>query len=237
MSSGAGGSDHARVKRSASPSRRASRAMVRHGATLRHPGRVAAIEHAHVLEAVRPQAPPYAGREEALGVVVDHDRACRRRCRSGRPEPAMRSGPVSRTGHRPHLRHRPGRCANRRGRRRGYAPTRGARPAPVRSPTSVQDAHARLARAARPATRSSRGCSGRAKPDIVAMIRPWSRPSRLEPDRLAAVRAALPALTAGIYLNTGSVGPMPAETAAAMAEITAYERDRSGPRRLCRRDR
>jgi L-cysteine/cystine lyase len=42
-------------------------------------------------------------------------------------------------------------------------------------------------------------------------------------DRLAAVRAALPALEAGIYLNTGSVGPMPAETAAAMTEISAYE--------------
>ena len=42
-------------------------------------------------------------------------------------------------------------------------------------------------------------------------------------DRLAAVRAALPALEAGIYLNTGSVGPLPAETAAAMNEISAYE--------------
>ena len=42
-------------------------------------------------------------------------------------------------------------------------------------------------------------------------------------DRLAAVRAALPALEAGIYLNTGSVGPLPAETVAAMHEISAYE--------------
>ena len=42
-------------------------------------------------------------------------------------------------------------------------------------------------------------------------------------EKLAAVRAALPALGAGIYLNTGSVGPMPAETAAAMAEIVDYE--------------
>nr|MBA2300414.1 aminotransferase class V-fold PLP-dependent enzyme [Chloroflexota bacterium] len=42
-------------------------------------------------------------------------------------------------------------------------------------------------------------------------------------DRLAVVRAALPALEAGIYLNTGSVGPLPAETAAAMTEIAAYE--------------
>jgi L-cysteine/cystine lyase len=42
-------------------------------------------------------------------------------------------------------------------------------------------------------------------------------------DRLAAVRAALPALDAGIYLNTGSVGPLPAETAAAMQELATYE--------------
>jgi L-cysteine/cystine lyase len=48
-------------------------------------------------------------------------------------------------------------------------------------------------------------------------------PSPPDADRLAAVRAALPALEAGIYLNTGSVGPLPAETAAAMNEISAYE--------------
>jgi L-cysteine/cystine lyase len=42
-------------------------------------------------------------------------------------------------------------------------------------------------------------------------------------EKLAAVREALPALGAGIYLNTGSVGPMPAETAAAMQEIVDYE--------------
>ena len=44
-------------------------------------------------------------------------------------------------------------------------------------------------------------------------------------EKLAAVRAALPALSAGIYLNTGSVGPLPAETAAAMAELEVRERD------------
>jgi len=42
-------------------------------------------------------------------------------------------------------------------------------------------------------------------------------------EKLAAIRDALPALGAGIYLNTGSVGPMPAETAAAMAELVDYE--------------
>jgi len=44
-------------------------------------------------------------------------------------------------------------------------------------------------------------------------------------DKLAAVRAGLPSLSAAIQLNTGSVGPLPAETAAAMAELEAYERD------------
>jgi L-cysteine/cystine lyase len=42
-------------------------------------------------------------------------------------------------------------------------------------------------------------------------------------EKLAAIRNALPALGAGIYLNTGSAGPLPAETAAAMAEMTDYE--------------
>ena len=44
-------------------------------------------------------------------------------------------------------------------------------------------------------------------------------------DKLAAVRAALPSLGAAIQLNTGSVGPMPAESAAAMAQLADYERD------------
>jgi L-cysteine/cystine lyase len=44
-----------------------------------------------------------------------------------------------------------------------------------------------------------------------------------EDEKVAAVRGALPALGAGIYLNTGSVGPLPAETASAMAEIVEYE--------------
>lgn len=42
-------------------------------------------------------------------------------------------------------------------------------------------------------------------------------------EKLAAVRAALPATGAGIYLNTGTCGPLPAETAAAMAELAEYE--------------
>jgi L-cysteine/cystine lyase len=48
-------------------------------------------------------------------------------------------------------------------------------------------------------------------------------PAPSEADRLAAVRAALPALGAGIYLNTGTSGPLPAETAAVMAQMAEYE--------------
>ena len=47
----------------------------------------------------------------------------------------------------------------------------------------------------------------------------------IDTDKLAAVRAALPSLSAAIQLNTGSVGPMPTETAAAMQQLEEYERD------------
>jgi L-cysteine/cystine lyase len=53
------------------------------------------------------------------------------------------------------------------------------------------------------------------------VVAPFPRGS----EKLEAVRSALPALGAGIYLNTGSVGPLPAETAAAMAEVATWERD------------
>ena len=42
-------------------------------------------------------------------------------------------------------------------------------------------------------------------------------------EKLAAVREALPATGAGIYLNTGWAGPIAAETAAAMAELAGWE--------------
>ena len=44
-----------------------------------------------------------------------------------------------------------------------------------------------------------------------------------EADKIAALREALPALSAGVYLNVGTCGPLPAETAAAMAEIACWE--------------
>ncbi len=40
---------------------------------------------------------------------------------------------------------------------------------------------------------------------------------------LEAVRAALPALSAGIYLNAGTCGPLPAETAAVLAQLAEHE--------------
>ena len=42
-------------------------------------------------------------------------------------------------------------------------------------------------------------------------------------DKLAAVRAALPAVSAGIYLNTAAAGPLSSECAAAMAELADRE--------------
>lgn len=42
-------------------------------------------------------------------------------------------------------------------------------------------------------------------------------------EKLAAVREALPALSAGIYLNSGALGPLPSETAAAMDEYAGRE--------------
>jgi L-cysteine/cystine lyase len=42
-------------------------------------------------------------------------------------------------------------------------------------------------------------------------------------EKVAAVRAAMPALDAGIYLNTGSAGPLPAETVAAMRQLEDRE--------------
>ena len=59
-------------------------------------------------------------------------------------------------------------------------------------------------------------------PDPPVVPAPPQAPG--EAERLADVRANLPALAASIYLNTGSVGPLPAETAAAMAQAAERER-------------
>jgi L-cysteine/cystine lyase len=57
--------------------------------------------------------------------------------------------------------------------------------------------------------------------DAVSTSAPAPAPTDAE--RLAVLRAGLPATRAGIYLNTGTAGPLPAEAAAAMAEIADRE--------------
>lgn len=48
-------------------------------------------------------------------------------------------------------------------------------------------------------------------------------PSTDDAERLAAVRAVIPALGAGIYLNAGTSGPLPAETAAVLTQMAEHE--------------
>ena len=57
------------------------------------------------------------------------------------------------------------------------------------------------------------------------MTHPIEAPAGSDPDRekIAALRASLPATGAGIYLDTGSSGPIPAESAAAMRQAEERE--------------
>ncbi len=48
-------------------------------------------------------------------------------------------------------------------------------------------------------------------------------PFQPDDEKIPALREALPSTAAGIYLNTGSAGPLPRETAKAMAEAEAWE--------------
>jgi L-cysteine/cystine lyase len=48
-------------------------------------------------------------------------------------------------------------------------------------------------------------------------------PDPIEQERVAAIRAVLPATGAGIYLNSGTTGPLPAETAEVMRQMAEYE--------------
>src|SRR3990172_3784503 len=61
--------------------------------------------------------------------------------------------------------------------------------------------------------------------------RPMVAPLQPDPEKLAAIRAALPATGAGIYLNTGTSGPLPAATVSAMRELEDWEErvGRGGP--------
>jgi L-cysteine/cystine lyase len=53
--------------------------------------------------------------------------------------------------------------------------------------------------------------------------RPVVSPFMPDPEKVAAIRTLLPATGAGIYLNAGTAGPMPAETQLAMDELAARE--------------
>ncbi len=96
------------------------------------------------------------------------------------------------------------------------------RTAAVRSPSRVDDANPRQIQSLRQPLRrgevlgSGQATHRRYHTEVVAPFSP-------DPERLAAVREALPSLGAGIYLNTGSVGPIPSESAAAMAEFANWE--------------
>lgn len=55
------------------------------------------------------------------------------------------------------------------------------------------------------------------------MIRSVVGPFMPDEEKLAAIRELLPATAAGIYLNTAEAGPIPSETAHAMAEAADWE--------------
>src|SRR2546430_15849219 len=56
-----------------------------------------------------------------------------------------------------------------------------------------------------------------------AYYRPVVSPFMPDEEKLAAVREGLPATAAGIYLNTGTCGPLPREAAIAMSELEGWE--------------
>jgi L-cysteine/cystine lyase len=58
---------------------------------------------------------------------------------------------------------------------------------------------------------------------MAGIIRPVTPDPVADEARLAAFRDALPAVGAGIHLDPGTAGPLPSETAAAMAEFAAFE--------------
>ena len=64
-----------------------------------------------------------------------------------------------------------------------------------------------------------RGRGARARP----YDRPVVSPFMADPEKVAAIRALMPATGAGIYLNAGSAGPIPAESQRAMDEQAAHE--------------
>jgi L-cysteine/cystine lyase len=208
----------------------------RDGPTLLGPGRKAAVEDAHGLQPVHTETPPDPGREQADAVVVDHDAGAIPDSGQGQrasdplwPGQEQRVATFGEVGEvRPPVDvDRAGHVA-RRPDRVGTA---------VGPPADVEDSHLGPAElVGQPIRRREQlragEAAGRPRPleSASAGMRRHHRyhrgvvaPFLPDDEKLAAIREALPALGAGIYLNTGSVGPLPAETAAAMAEIVDYE--------------
>ena len=186
------------------------------------PGRIAALEDPRRLEAVGAQAPPRAGR------VVR--RACRRTGRPSIPSPT----PAARPSSPPSGRARRGRARRRavgglddrrlpvevdgaRDVAGGVERGRGA----VGPPAHVDDAQVGAAEVlgqpfgagdelgagelGHAGLRASGGDRGQAIPADI--IRAWSPRSCRIAEKIAAIRALLPATGAGIYLNAGGCGP------------------------------
>ena len=185
----------------------------RHRSIFRVPGGEPAIEDPDRLESVGPQRPPHAGGVERLRVVVDHDGHPVARSRPAPPTAATRSAPARR------MRvpiliglDEVGPPIDMDGPR---DPPRAVDvgPGPVRSPSRVEDADLGAPELlAEPLGRGQELGAGEAGHRRLSYGRaPPPTPARGR-ERLAEVRAALPALGAGIYLNTGTSGPLPAET-------------------------
>ena len=187
-----------------------------------HPCAEATIEDPDRLEAIGAQTPPYPRREQALAVVVDDDVGpiadAQAGCQCG---DSVRTGQQQLVGALGLDEIGPPIDVDRA---RDVAEGMELAAASIGAPAGIDDPDARsIHGVGEPRRRGQVLWVGPAfhRPYDTAVVSPFQP----DADKLDAVRAAIPSLGAGIYLNTGSVGPLPAETAAAMAEIATWERD------------
>ena len=196
---------------------------IRQGPVLADPVREPAVEDPDLLEPVCAEAPPRARREQALRVVVDdHGRAIGDARPDGERRQLVRSREQDRPGVRAGL-DEVGPPVDRDG--AGDVSRReDASRAAIGTPPGIEDADLRPAEVfGQPLGGGQELGAGQAT--HRGYHRPVVVPFLPDAEKLTAIREAIPALSAGIYLNTGSVGPLPAETAAAMAEMANRERD------------
>ena len=196
---------------------------IRQRRSSRDPIREPAVEDPDLLEAVGAEAPPRPRREQALGVVVDDHGGP-----IGDARPGRRCGHPVRAGEQD----RPAVLARLDqvgppvdlDRARDVSRREDASRAAIGTPPGIEDADLRPAEVfGQPLGGGQELGSGQAthRGYHRAVVVPFLP----DAEKLTAIREAIPALSAGIYLNTGSVGPLPAETAAAMAELANRERD------------